>query len=183
MTNGPSFVAVPITLADANDFVEVIHRHNGPLPSAKFAIAAIGSDTGMVHGVAIAGRPKARLLDDGYTLEINRVCTDGTYNCCSFLYARCIRTAKALGYSQCITYTLTSEPGTSLKAAGWREQVQSAGGSWLRPNQIDRNSGTDSHDLTAKSRWTIRLNDSPPPLRMPREVASTKHATLFEDIV
>lgn len=82
-----SLRAVPITLADANRFVEEVHRHNGRLPSAKLAIAAIDATTGEIHGVAIAGRPKARMADDGYTLEVNRVCTDGTSNCCSFLQA------------------------------------------------------------------------------------------------
>jgi hypothetical protein len=42
----------------------------------KFAVGA--SVDGKLVGVAIAGRPVARRLDDGKTLEVLRVCTDGS---------------------------------------------------------------------------------------------------------
>ena len=75
----------PITLAEANAFVEQHHRHHKPVPGAKFCVAVSQED--VVRGVAIVGRPVARRLDDGWTLEVNRCCTDGTRNACSMLYA------------------------------------------------------------------------------------------------
>ena len=60
-------------------------------------------------GVAICGRPVARRLDDGYTLEVNRLCTDGTPNACSILYAAAYRAARAMGYNKVITYILDTE--------------------------------------------------------------------------
>ncbi len=71
-------------------------------------------------GVATAGRPVARHLDDGLTLEVNRTCTDGTRNANSLLYGAVWRAAKAMGYVRCITYTQADECGASLRAAGWR---------------------------------------------------------------
>lgn len=78
----------------------------------------------------IAGRPVARRLDDGGTLEILRVCTDGTPNACSFLYARCARIARLMGYARAITYTLASECGASLRAVGARPTGPLAPGEW-----------------------------------------------------
>ena len=74
---------IPMTLEEANAFVEKWHRHHGPVPGCKFCIG-VGDDH--VCGVAIVGRPVARMLDDGWTLEVNRTCTDGTKNANSMLY-------------------------------------------------------------------------------------------------
>ena len=108
----------PVALDEANAFVSVHHRHHKPVPGAKFCIAA--SDGATVHGVAIVGRPVARMSDDGLTLEVNRCCTDGTPNACSMLYGAAWRAAKALGYRRLVTYTLPEEGGASLRASGWR---------------------------------------------------------------
>ena len=86
-------------------------------------------------GVAICGRPVARKLDDDLTVEIRRVCTDGTYNACSILYGACARVAKAMGYKRVITYTLISEPGTSLKASGFVNCGEAGGVSWDMPGR------------------------------------------------
>lgn len=67
---------VPITLKEANAFVERYHRHHKPVVGHKFSIAA--SDGEKIVGVAIVGRPVSRYLDNGLTLEVNRLCTDGT---------------------------------------------------------------------------------------------------------
>ena len=83
-------------------------------------------------GVAIVGRPLARKINDETTVEVLRLCTDGTPNACSALYGACMRAASALGYQWIITYTLEDEPGTSLKAAGWTFGYRTAGGSWTR---------------------------------------------------
>ncbi len=108
--------AVPLHLREANEFVARHHRHNLPAVGCKFALGA--EHDGTLVGVAIAGRPVARRLDDGKTLEILRVCTDGTPNACSFLYSRCARIARLMGYQRVITYTLESEGGASLRAVG-----------------------------------------------------------------
>jgi hypothetical protein len=108
--------AVPLHLRDANAFVGKHHRHNLPTVGGKFAVGA--TVDGKLVGVAIAGRPVARRLDDGKTLEVLRVCTDGTPNANSFLYGRVKRIALLLGYSKVITYTLEEESGASLRAVG-----------------------------------------------------------------
>lgn len=107
----------PISLKTANAYVEQLHRHNRPVVNHKFSIGAY--EGGVLRGVAICGRPVARVLDNGETLEVYRVCTDGTKNACSFLYGACARIARELGYAKIVTYILESEPGTSLKASGW----------------------------------------------------------------
>ena len=76
---------VPITLKEANQFVADHHRHHGSVTGHKFSIAVSAGEK--IVGVAIVGRPISRHLDDGGTLEVNRLCTDGTKNACSMLYA------------------------------------------------------------------------------------------------
>lgn len=105
---------------EANEFVLVWHRHHKPVLRAIFAVA-VADETDTVRGVAIVGRPSARELQDGYTAEVRRLATDGAKNACSMLYAACWRGARAIGYRRLVTYILESEPGTSLRAAGWRE--------------------------------------------------------------
>jgi hypothetical protein len=138
---------VPIPLDEANAYVEQHHRHHKPVVGAKFCMACADGES--VHGVAIVGRPVARGLDDGWTLEVTRVATDGTRNACSMLYGAAWRAAKALGYRKLITYTLASEPGTSLRAAGWSVVGEVRGRSWScasRPR-------VDKHPLQDKLRW------------------------------
>lgn len=109
---------IPMTLREANAFVEQHHRHHKPVVGHKFSIGV--SDGEKVVGVAIVGRPVGRFLDDGWTLEVTRLCTDGTHNACSMLYAAAWRAARAMGYRRVVTYILESETGASLKAAGWK---------------------------------------------------------------
>lgn len=109
--------AVPVYLKEANEFVKTLHRHSIPTVGCRFALGA-QDDTGKLVGVAICGRPVARLADNGRTLEVLRVCTDGTKNACSFLYTRCRNIAKEMGYKSVITYTLKTESGDSLRAVG-----------------------------------------------------------------
>lgn len=157
----------PCTLAEANLYVQIIHRHNGPLPSARFAVA-VYDDSGMVHGVAVAGIPKARMLMARGTLEVNRVATDGSRNACSMLYGACIRAARALGYRRLVTYTLESESGASLRASGWTQASETAGRSWSRRQASKGNHDyEDQHDTGPKSRWEISLGVEVPPLVWP----------------
>ena len=123
----------PIILRDANAYVAQHHRHNLPTNGHKWSLACYDGDR--LCGVAIAGQPIARKLDDGLTIEIRRVCTDGTYNACSILYGACARVAKAMGYKRIITYTLQSEPGTSLKASGFINEGEAGGVSWNMPSR------------------------------------------------
>ncbi len=103
---------VPVTLAEANAFVREHHRHHQPVPGSKFQLAV--ADESTIRGVAIVGRPVARMLDDGLTLEVNRTCTDGAKNANSALYGACRRAAWALGYTKLITYTLQDESAAHL---------------------------------------------------------------------
>lgn len=115
----------PITLAEANAFVIQHHRHHDAVVGHKFSIGAYKD--GELVGVAIVGRPVSRYLDDGKTLEVTRLCTDGTRNACSFLYSACARIAKAFHYKKIITYILESENGASLKASNWHMEKAKCG--------------------------------------------------------
>jgi hypothetical protein len=105
------------------------------MPGAKFCVGAADDDD-VLRAVAIVGRPIARHFDDGLTLEVNRVATDGTRNANSMLYGACQRAAFALGYRRLITYTQADESGSSLKAAGWKVIAQRpARGGWSSPSR------------------------------------------------
>jgi len=138
----------PISLRDANELVARWHRHHKPVPGAKFAIAVAG-ESGGVCGCAIIGRPTARMSDDGWTLEVVRVATDGTKNACSALYGAAWRASREMGYKRLITYTLPEEGGTSLRAAGWKCLGERGGGTWNRKHRprIDR------HPAQVKIGW------------------------------
>jgi hypothetical protein len=112
---------IPLTLKTANSYVKEFHRHNKTCTGHRFSIGALDKNNNIV-GVAIIGRPVARMLDDGLTAEVNRVCTndDSPKNVCSFLYARSWRIWQQMGGERMITYTLQSELGSSLKGAGWK---------------------------------------------------------------
>lgn len=124
---------IPMNLDEANAFVAAHHRHHKPVVGYKFAMGVAEGET--VRGVAIVGRPVARRLDDGWTLEVNRVCTDGVRNGCSMLYAASWRAAKALGYRRLITYTMPEEGGASLRGAGWKLLGMRGGGNWNAPSR------------------------------------------------
>ena len=110
----------PVSLREANEFVENFHRHNKPTQGGKFAIGAI-YDNELV-GVAVVGRPVSATLDDGLTAEVTRVCVvdHAPKNSCSFLYGRCWRIWQQMGGKRMVTYTLQEESGSSLRGAGWK---------------------------------------------------------------
>ena len=150
------------SLKEANAYVYELHRHSIPTVGHKWSIACY--DDGRLCGVAISGRPIARMLDDGDTIEVLRLCTDGTKDACSKLYGACARIAKDFGYKRIITYTLESEPGTSLKASGWTDCGLGGGGSWSspsRPREIEQITlfGTSVKYSTEQNRrWERRFN-------------------------
>lgn len=140
-------IITPITLAEACEFIAQHHRNHKPPVGHKFSIAVSDGDT--VRGVATIGRPVARHLDDGWTLEVNRVATDGAKNACSMLYGAAWRAAKAMGYKRLVTYTLPSESGASLRGAGWKCIGEAGGGNWnckIRPR-------VDTEHQQQKLRW------------------------------
>ena len=139
---------VPLDLAEANELVSRWHRHHKPTVGHKFSIG-VADESGEVIGAAIIGRPVARRSDDGWTLEVLRVSTDGTKNACSALYGAAWRAARAMGYRRLITYTLPSEGGTSLRAAGWKLVGETPGGSWSRSSRPR----VDKHPLGQKLIW------------------------------
>ena len=123
----------PISLRDANEYVRQHHRHHKPVVGHKFSIGCEAD--GELVGVIIAGRPVSRYLDDGFTLEVTRLCTNGAKNACSFLYGAAARAAAAMGYKRIITYTLESENGASLRASGWICQGKAGGLRWTGKRQ------------------------------------------------
>lgn len=137
----------PSSFRDACAFVAKHHRHHKPPQGHKFSLCLkVGED---VVGVVIVGRPVARMADDGLTLEVTRLCSDGTANACSKLYAAARRVAGAMGYEKVITYTLEEEDGASLFGAGWQPAGASGGGSWSR----EKRERIDKHPITPKKKW------------------------------
>lgn len=140
----------PITFRQAKEYIAANHRHHKPPQGWLFGVKCCDGEKTV--GVACVGRPVARLLDDGKTCEVTRLCTDGTKNAPSKLLSACWRSARALGYKRMITYTLETEPGTSLIAAGWKLEGIRGGGTWNRPNR----SRTDKHPTERKKLWAIQ---------------------------
>ncbi len=140
----------PCTLHEANAYVQKWHRHHGRVIGAKFSVAV--RDSEQIRGVAIVGRPVARHLDDGATLEVTRVATDGVPNGCSALYGAAWRAARALGYQRLITYKHRSEPGTSLRAANFQLVAVVKGGSWSRTSRPRVH-----QPIVDKERWQIQI--------------------------
>lgn len=147
-TGQPRLTVVPCGLRPANAFVRQHHRHHRPTRGHKFSVA-VADEAGAVRGVAIVGRPVSRHLDDGWTLEVCRVATDGCPNACSALYGAARRAAFALGYRRLVTYTLLEEGGASLRGAGWRLIGEAGGGTWARQTRPR----VDQHPLQTKLRW------------------------------
>ena len=138
---------MPITFSDANEFVRRHHRHHRPVAGCKFCLAVAHEE--QIVGVAIVGRPVSRHIDNGGTLEVNRLCTDGKKNACSMLYGAAWRVAKNLGYKKLVTYTLPDEGGASLKASNWKCLGETKGGAWTRAKRPR----LDLHPLQIKLKW------------------------------
>jgi hypothetical protein len=141
----------PITFEEACVFIRQYHRHHLPSRGWKFGIAV--NDGTKVVGVVTVGRPVARHLDNGWCLEATRNCTDGTKHAASMLYGAAWRACKALGYKRLITYTLIEEPGTSLKAAGWKDVYTTDGGSWDCPSRPR----VDTAPIGQKRLWEVTV--------------------------
>jgi hypothetical protein len=140
---------VPMTLREARAYVTEVHRHHQAPQGGLFAIGA--SDGEKVVGVVIVGRPVARMADNGWTCEVTRLASDGTPNVPSMLYRAAWRAARAMGYRKLITYTLQTEPGTSLRAAGFRIVGEVTKRSWNTPSRPR----VDKDDRQARFRWEV----------------------------
>lgn len=142
MENKMRLVVVPITLREANDFVEQFHRHSGRTArnGGKFAIGANYGDH--LVGVAIVGNPISATFMDGFTAEVFRTCvlSDAPRNANSFLYGACWRVWQAMGGHRLITYTLRAESGASLRGAGWKivGEVRPTADGWRKEDHLVR---------------------------------------------
>lgn len=156
--HGSRPLVVPTTLRKANDFVACHHRHTGRTArnGGKFAIAL--ASEGSIVAVAIVGNPLSATLMDGGTAEVLRLCTipGVPVGSCSRLYAACWRAWSAMGGTRLVTYTLETEPGTSLKAAGWSAvgTTKPTGDGWRKsPDGCQRTDAAVLH--IPKVRWQI----------------------------
>lgn len=128
-----SLSAVALTRDQANAHIVEHHRHHGRVTGHRFIVGA--EVDGKLVGVAVVGRPRARLINQYKFVEVSRLCADGERNVCSFLYSRCSRIAKELGFRGVFTAILETEHGGSLLAAGWEYAYTTVGGSQDRPSR------------------------------------------------
>jgi hypothetical protein len=129
----------PVDLKTAKAFVREHHRHNPPPVSWRWGHGVFnGVD---LVGIAMVGRPVARLTDASQVVEVARCCVREdlgaalVWNACSMLYGAARREAKRRGFAKIQTFVLESEVGTSLKAAGWPAVAVTKGGTWNRPSR------------------------------------------------
>lgn len=142
---GKKLIIVPIFQDEAFAFIEQYHRHHKKPVGSVFQLAV--SDGDKIVGVAVVGRPVSRIIqENGFTLEVTRLCSDGTKQVCSMLYAACWRVCREMGYRKLITYILNTEPGISLRAAGWTLVGERGGGSW----SVKSRPRVDKHPLQKK---------------------------------
>lgn len=162
-----SLNVIPITAPRANAAIVVWHRHHAPLPSgfAWYCLGAIAA--GQFVGVAVCGRPTNRNNDDGQTVEVLRLATNGHPNAASALLGAAARAAKAIGAWRIITYTLTRESGSSLRGAGWVLEGADTGRSWWNTGNTRARAVDRGHMYESKARWAkvfrarIKVSDEP----------------------
>ena len=138
----------PVQCIEARQFVLGHHRHHGWVLGFLW-LHGLAGEGGALVGIAVVGRPGARVLQDGLTREVTRLCTDGKPNGCSMLYGAARRAAITKGYRRGLTYILTSETGASLRAAGWRFLWRVPGRSWETPSRPS----TDKYSTEDKSAY------------------------------
>ncbi len=147
----------PATIRRAQEFVNAHHRHNAAPRGARFALEALFD--GEVVGVVIVGRPVSRMLDDGLTSEVIRCCVraDAPRNTPSYLYGAARRVWQSWGGKRIITYTLESEPGDSLRGAGFAAvaKTKSEPKGWGRKARERDVLRTDGQ---RKIRWQMELD-------------------------
>lgn len=149
---------VPTNRDEAGAFIDCGHRHH-TRPVGLVCCLAVADERGRTVGVATIGRPVAAALQDGYTAEVTRSCTDGTANANSALYGAAWRAVRALGYRRLVTYTQDGESGSSLRAAGFVD-VSRRGPrpGWDTPARRREGRGNDH---VGRVRWE-RADGAPP---------------------
>lgn len=152
---------VPLTLKVANNFVEKWHRHSARTNNdgGKYAIGL--EHEGQLVGVAIVGRPTARLLQVEGAAELTRLCVsdDAPKGSGSKLYSRAKRIWQLMGGTTLHTYTLSKEGGASMRGAGMTvpaAKVQKQ--QWTRPSRA--RAERDIYE-EPKVRWTEIVPEVP----------------------
>jgi hypothetical protein len=145
---------IPLTIRQANALVLRWHRHHKPVVGARWCLGLI-DNSGSLIGAAIVGRPVSREVPQYEVAEVTRLVTNGSPNACSALYGACARVAKEMGFAKIQTYILATEPGTSLKAAGWIKTGVTSGGNW---NHSWRKGRREDQPMIPKTRWEKQLN-------------------------
>lgn len=151
---------VPLTCRAANDFVERHHRHSARTNNdgGKYAIGL--EHDGQLVGVAIVGRPTARMLQHGsdeFPAELTRLCTSpgAPKGAGSKLYSRAKRIWQLMGGTHFHTYTLKRESGETMRGAGLSEPAAEVpADAWTRPSRPRRARAIEAED---KLRWTEQL--------------------------
>lgn len=150
---------VPCTFERAKSYIVSLHRHHTPDTTRTRWALAVADENHEVRGIALVGYPVSRFQDDGWTLEVHRVATDGCPNACSILYGASARLAKTLGFAGIVTYIRNDEPGISLKAAGWvQEGKWEEGKSWANSNR----GRVQKTDVIGRARWGVRFTGTTP---------------------
>ncbi|MEL6741189.1 MAG: XF1762 family protein [Planctomycetota bacterium] len=143
----------PVTIRAADKWVREHHRHLKSRSAGMFALAA--ADGGDIVAVMVLGRPKARAIDDGWTLEVSRLAAiEGHANACSWMLGRARRIAGEMGFRRVVTYTRLDEPGSSLRASGFRQLGTTRGGQWGRQGR-ERSA---AEDASPKRRWLAEVS-------------------------
>lgn len=143
-----------VELKEANRFIEELHRHHKRIQGHRFSLGAMQED--QLVGVIVVGRPVGGQHQYDW-VEVTRCCTDGTHNACSFLYGAAAKAAKALGFKRIQTYILKEEPGTSLKAAGWKFERLSHPVGWHHEGKRGARI-VEPHLMERKQLWVKDLN-------------------------
>lgn len=154
-----SLYAIPLTPSKASNVVARLHRHHGPIPSGYGPICIAAVDERRICGAVIIGRPINRNSDDGQTLEVLRLATDGTFNASSFLLGAAAKTARSMGAARLITYTLETETGASLRGAGWVQEAENIESWWTAPAANGRSVKPRDHYDIRKVRWTVTFRE------------------------
>jgi hypothetical protein len=151
----PRLHTAPLPLDQAKAYVTAYHRHLADAPTGHIFSVGCYAD-GVLVGVAMCGRPVSRHLDNGHTLEVYRVCTQGQKNACSKLYGACQQVGRKKGFKSLITYTLLSESAGSVRGANFTLAATNVGGKcWKGKRQANRKSGQTNQEL--KNRWAYDL--------------------------
>jgi hypothetical protein len=147
----------PVTHDQARAFVARHHAHCRPPVIWRFHTGIFNGRT--LLGVAIVGNPVARSYNGRGVVEVNRLCIRRDiakplrWNAASMLYGWCAREAARQGWTKIITYTREDEPGTSLRAAGWKQEGKIRGRGWHSARRVRSN----TNSWIDKVRWSKAL--------------------------